>query len=270
MWTDIIDLRAFYAGALGKLVHRLVAGRLRQIWPKLAGMRVLGVGFAAPYLELFQGDAERVLAAMPAGQGCMHWPAGAPNLAVLTGEEALPFPDRSIDRLLLVHCLEGSAHLRPFMRECWRVLADGGRLTVVVANRRGLWARAEHAPFAQGQPYSMGQLTRLLRDNLFVPLQSTTALFVPPVGSWLFRAWATTWENLGAKLFPTFAGVVIVEAEKQIYAAPFDALPARAAAKVMARPAGNGVASRLGSGAGEDEQSLFAEEVGARTGGGEA
>lgn len=266
MWTDIVDLRAFYGGALGRLVNRLVAQRLRQIWPHLAGMRVLGLGFTAPYLELFQGDAERVLAAMPAGQGCMHWPAGAPSLAVLTGEEALPFPDRSIDRLLLVHCLEGCAHVRPFMRECWRVLADGGRLTVVVANRRGLWARAEHSPFAQGQPYSMGQITRLLRDNLFVPLQATTALFVPPVGSWLFRAWANTWENLGAKFFPTFAGVVIVEAEKQIYAAPFDALPARARAEVMARPAGNGIASR----AGEDEQGLFAEKIGAPAGGGEA
>ncbi len=266
MWSDIVDLRAFYGGALGKLAHRLLAQRLRQIWPRLVGMRVLGVGYTAPFLELYKDEAERVMAAMPAGQGCMHWPAGAPGLAVLSDEQALPFPDRSIDRLLLVHCLEGAAHVRPFMRECWRVLADGGRLTVVVANRRGLWARAEHAPFAQGQPYSMGQLSRLLRDNLFVPLQSATALFVPPVGSWVFRAWANTWENLGTRFFPTFAGVVMVEAEKQIYAAPFDALPAHATVKAVARPAGNGIASR----AGEDEQRLFTEQVGPTAGGREA
>ena len=228
MWTDIIDLRAFYAGPLGRLVRRLISRRLREFWPSLGGMRVLGVGFATPFLGLFRGEAERVLAAMPAAQGGMHWPNGEPNLAVLTDEQALPFPDRSVDRMLLVHCLEGSAQLRPFMRECWRVLADGGRLIVVVTNRRGLWAMAESVPFAQGRPYSMGQITRLLRDNLFVPLQTTTALFLPPVWWRLFGAWSATLEELGARWFPTFAGVLVVEAEKQIYAAPFDAVPARA------------------------------------------
>lgn len=247
MWTDIVDLRDFYGRPLGRLVRRLIARRIREIWPALSGRRILGLGFATPYLGLFQTEAERVLAAMPAGQGVMRWPAGGANLALLADEEALPFPDRSIDRLLLVHCLEGSAHLRPFMRECWRVLADGGRLMIVVTNRRGLWSRAEAAPFGQGSPYSMGQVTRMLRDNLFVPLQSTTALFVPPVWWRLFAAWATALENLGARWFPTFAGIVIVEAEKQIYAAPFDGLPARAqaaaqAAKVLVKPAGSGVA----------------------------
>lgn len=240
MWTDIADLRAFYATPLGRLTRRLLVRRLRQLWPSLAGMRVLGVGFAAPFLGVFQGEAERVLAAMPAG---MHWPDGEPNLAVLTEEHALPFPDRSMDRLLLVHCLEGSAQLRPFMRECWRVMADGGRLTVIVTNRRGLWSRAESAPFAQGRPYSMGQITRLLRDNMFVPRRATTALFLPPVWWRPFRAWATTLEDAGTRWFPTFAGACIVEAEKQIYAAPFDAVPARAAAKAMVKTAGNGVTS---------------------------
>ena len=244
MWSDIVDLRAFYAAPLGRMAHRLIARRLRRIWPALGGRRVLGIGFAAPFLGLFQGEAERVLAAMPAGQGVMHWPDAAPNLAVLTDEQALPFADRSVDCLLLIHCLEGSAHVRPFMRECWRVLADGGRLIVVVTNRRGLWARAESAPFAQGRPYSMGQITRLLRDNLFVPLQSTTALFVPPVWWRLFGAWAATFEDLGARWFPTFAGVVMVEAEKQIYAVPFSGVPAAARAKAMVKAAGNGLTSR--------------------------
>jgi len=254
VWTDIVDLRAFYTSPLGRLARRLIARRLRQVWPSLTGMRVLGVGFAAPFLGLFQGEAERVLAAMPAGQGGMHWPNGEPNLAVLTEEQTLPFADRSIDRLLLVHCLEGSAQLRPLMRECWRVLADGGRLTVVVTNRRGLWARAENVPFAQGRPYSMGQIGRLLRDNLFVPLQTTTALFVPPVWWRMFRPWAVTLEDLGARWFPTFAGALIVEAEKQIYAAPFDAVPARA--KAVVAPAGRSVtpmASREALSAREDK-----------------
>ncbi|TAK99542.1 MAG: methyltransferase domain-containing protein [Rhodospirillaceae bacterium] len=239
MWSDIIDLRDFYDTPLGRLVRRLIARCLSLIWPNLTGMRVLGVGFATPYLDGLRDRAERVLAAMPAGQGAVHWPADARALVALADESALPFPDRSVDRLLLVHCLEGTAEVRLLLRECWRVLADGGRLLVVVTNRRGLWARAEQAPFALGRPFSMGQLTRLLRESLFVPTQSTTALFVPPVWWRLFGSWATTLEDLGARWFPTFAGVVVIEAEKQIYAAPFDALPSRArrALTARARPA---------------------------------
>ena len=228
MWSDIIDLRDFYDTALGRLVRRLIFRRLREIWPDLTGKRLLGVGFATPYLDGFRDRAERVLAAMPAGQGVVHWPVETQALVALADEDALPFPDRSVDRLLLVHCLEGTAEVRALLRECWRVLADGGRLLVVVANRRGFWARAESSPFAHGRPYSMGQITRLLRDNLFVPLQTATTLFVPPVWWRLFGSWAITLEDLGARWFPTFAGVVVIEAEKQIYAAPFDAVPARA------------------------------------------
>jgi len=250
VWTDIIDLRTFYAGPLGRLARRLIARRLRHIWPNVAGLRLLGVGFTTPFLGLFQEEAERVLAVMPAGQGAMRWPQDAPNLVMLAEEHSLPLPDRSIDRLLLVHCLEGSPPLRPFMRECWRVLADGGRLTVVVANRNGLWARVESQPFAQGLPYSKGQITRLLRDNLFVPLQTHGVLFLPPVWWRLFGAWAATLESLGTRWFPTFAGLWMVEAEKQIYAAPFDGLPARGLrASAVVKATGNGVTSGIASGA---------------------
>ena len=243
MWDDIVDLRDFYVTPRGRLVRHLIARRLREIWPDLTAKRLLGVGFAVPYLSRFQKEAERVLAVMPAGQGVMHWPEDAPSRVVLADEDALPFPDRSMDRLLLVHCLEGSDQLRPFLRECWRVLADGGRLVVVVANRRGFWARAESSPFAHGRPYSMGQITRLLRDNLFVPLQTSTALFVPPV-LWRFFGAGSALENVGARWFPTFAGALVVEVEKQIYAAPFAGAPAvRAKAKVIAQPAGSGLRS---------------------------
>jgi SAM-dependent methyltransferase len=194
---------------------------------------VVGIGYAVPYLEGFQDDAERVLAVMPAGQGVVHWPANAPGLVALADENSLPLPDRSVDRLLLAHCLEGTAEVRLLLRECWRVLADGGRLMVVVTNRRGLWARAEHVPFALGRPFSTGQLTRLLRDSMFAPTQSAAALFVPPVWWRLFRSWAAPLEDIGARWFPTFGGVVVMEAEKQIYAAP--AVPVNAR-RVMARP----------------------------------
>lgn len=230
MSIDIIDLRAFYARPLGRLVRQFVGQRLQALWSahagQMRGRRLLGLGFATPFLGAFEADAERVVAAMPAGQGVTRWPEAAPGRVVLTDEQALPFPDRTFDRILLVHCIEAAPALRPLMRECWRVLADGGRLMVVVPNRRSLWSRIEASPFAQGQPYSMGQITRVLRDNMFVPCETATALFVPPVGWRLFAGFAVTLENLGVRWFPTFGGALVVEAEKQLYATPFTRAPA--------------------------------------------
>ena len=220
MWTDVVDLRDFYATSLGGVARRMIARRIRQLWPDLHGLNVLGLGYVTPFLGVFRGEAERVIAIMPAAQGVIHWPPDEPGLTTLGDHTDLPLPDNSIDRALIVHALECAERTRPMMREIWRVLADGGRLLVVVPNRRGLWARFERTPFGHGRPYSPGQLSRSLRDAVFTPYQSSTALYVPPVRSRMILSSAAAWEELGQRCFTTFAGVVMVEATKQIYAAP--------------------------------------------------
>jgi SAM-dependent methyltransferase len=137
----------------------------------------------------------------------------------------------SMDRVILVHALEHAEPLRPFLREIWRVLAGGGRLIVIVPNRRGIWARFERTPFGLGQPYSAGQLSRLLRDNLFTPLATRTALFVPPFGGRLFLSSAMAWERIGERWFDRVAGVVMIEASKQLYAPTAVRVPSKAEAR---------------------------------------
>jgi len=227
MWVDVIELRDFYSTPLGRLARRAVRRQLRALWPDVSGQRVVGVGFATPYLGQFREEADRVVTIMPPAQGVMHWPAGEPGAVALAEDVAMPFSDRSMDCILLVHALESSAYFRDLLRECWRVLADGGRLIIVVPNRRGLWSRIERTPFAQGRPYSMGQLDRLLRDVLFAPAVKTTALFFPPMWWPRFMSWTLGVERIGRRFFPTIAGVNIVEATKQIYAAPPAAVSAR-------------------------------------------
>ncbi len=205
----------------------MVRGKLRQMWPDTSGLRVLGLGFATPYLSMFRGEAERVLAAMPAGQGVMHWPLRERSLTMLVDETELPLPDLSMDRVLIVHALECSEQVRPLLREAWRVLADSGRLIIVVPNRRGLWARFESTPLGTGRPYSKGQLSRLLRDNMFMPLETTRALFVPPIDLGILQGAAGAWEKVGGKFFPAAAGVNITEAVKQMYAQTIVAEPKR-------------------------------------------
>jgi hypothetical protein len=99
-------------------------------------------------------------------------------------------------------------------------MAGGGRLLIVVPNRRGIWARLDRTPFGSGRPYTMSQLSQLLRDELFNPIGSDTALFIPPLRKRIILRSAPAWERVGKRWFPTFAGVVLIEATKQIYAKP--------------------------------------------------
>jgi len=218
MWMDAIDLREFYASPTGQVAQRILRKNLREMWPDVAGLDMLGIGYTTPYLGLFRPEAARTVAAMPARQGVLHWPPGEPGLTALVDEGQLPFPDLSMDRVLLVHSVECSEQLRYMLREAWRVMSDSGRLIIIAPNRRGLWSRMERSPFAHGQPYSPSQLSRLLRDNMFTPVQSRIALYMPPSRARLMLSAAPAWEQVGHRLFPGFGGVVMVEAAKEIYA----------------------------------------------------
>lgn len=219
MGPDVTDLRDFYQARLGRVARYLVRKKVRQVWPDVKGLDLLGVGYATPYLKQFIGEAARVIALMPSTQGVHRWPMLGPNLVALGDDREIPLGDDCVSRILLIHGLENTETVAPFLREIWRILAPGGRLLVVVPNRRGIWARSDKTPFGSGYPYSRRQLYRLLRDNMFQPTQRGTALFVPPVKLRLLLRTAPVWENIGQNWAQAVAGVHLVESEKQIYAA---------------------------------------------------
>src|SRR5271155_518501 len=220
---DVVDLRNFYGQRLGVVARRFIARGIRSRWNDTRALRVLGVGYATPYLGLFREEAERCLALMPAPQGVVRWPSTRPGLAALVQEDELPLTDSAVDRILLVHALEMSSEPAELLREAWRVLAAGGRLLAVVPNRRGIWARTDTTPFGHGRPYSRSQITQLLRDTWFTPTGWGEALYVPPIARGWFLRSAVAWERTGATLSAPVAGVHIVEATKQGYRA----IPAR-------------------------------------------
>ena len=228
MPSDVVDLRDFDRSALGQVARRAIRRAIQRIWPDLRGMRLLGLGYATPFLPALAADTERTVALMPAALGVLGWPPQGRNLVVLADEGELPFADYSIDRVLLIHGLETADETRALLKEVWRILAGGGRVLIVAPNRRGIWARLDHTPFGSGRPYTMPQLSRLLREEQFTPTGSDTALFVPPFTRRMMLRSAAAWERIGHRAFPTVAGVLLVEAAKQIYAKPAAArLPRR-------------------------------------------
>lgn len=219
MYRSIYDLRSFYNSRMGRVVRRILQQRLSESWPETHGLRIMGAGYATPYLRAFQSGAECLFAAMPAGQGAHIWPTEGPSCVVLCESAELPFETNSIDRVILIHELEFCEFLQPALKEIWRVLKSTGRLIVVVPNRNGLWAWAEWSPFGRGTPYSAAQIEFYLRDNLFVHERTEGALFIPPLRNRLMEKFAGLFESIGRKC-PLMPGVYIVEASKQIYATP--------------------------------------------------
>ena len=96
---DVVDLRNFYAQRLGVVARRFVGRGIRTRWGDTSGQRVLGIGYATPYLGLFREEAERCLALMPAPQGVVRWPSSKPALAALVEEDDLPLTDSAVDRI---------------------------------------------------------------------------------------------------------------------------------------------------------------------------
>jgi len=221
MPQDVRDLAAFYESPLGQLAHRAIAREIHAMWPDLRNYRVLGYGFAIPYLQGFS-RTERTIAAMPAPQGVIAWPDDK-NAALLCEEDALPFPDLFFDRILIVHGLEASESLRALLRQLWRVLAPEGRILLIAPNRASLWAQVQKSPFGHGRPFSRLELESLLKDAVFEPGRWRRALYAPPFET--VTGSGAGWEKVGSRFFSGIGGVHVVEAAKSLYAAAIPKLP---------------------------------------------
>ena len=220
--------------------------KVAEAWDGAKTLDVMGVGYAAPYLERFSDDARRTVAAMPQGQGALAWGPGGRSQTCLTSEANLPFPNALFDRLLLIHALEESDDPEGLMIEARRVLAPSGRLIVVAASRRGLWSRAENTPFGYGRPFSRGQLEAVVNIAGLEPTAWSRALYAPPYA--LFAPYAELFEQVGSRLFAPFSGVIMMEAVKQTFAVKAKGARAPAFARPVYSPSPVGASFKPWSG----------------------
>lgn len=218
MHPDVRRLIAFYKSPLGRIARQLVREQIRELAGEVREARILGLGFATPYLRYTLDAAERVIAVMPAMQGASPWPRETASRTVLADPLELPLTDSAVDIVIAVHLLE-HVDAAEQMRELWRVCTGGARLIVVVPRRRGLWAQRDNTPFGSGNPFSRSQLDQLLREHSFTPEAWRDALFVPPVNASPVLKSAPLFERGGRLLGSTLAGVMCVRARKELFPA---------------------------------------------------
>ena len=211
-------LEQFYASPLGGAARDMAARRLSSLWPDLAGSNVLGYGYAWPYLAPYEAETNRLVLAMPEGQGAIAHEGKRGIATVLTQGRALPFSDSKFDRILAIHAIEEAETTAATLAELYRVLAPEGRIVIICANRSGMWARAESLPFGAGRPYSRRQLKAALRSAKFTPTVGSNALYIPPVRFFAKPSVMRGAERFGETVWPRFSGLVLVEAIKRLYA----------------------------------------------------
>lgn len=220
MYCPVTRLMDFYSSEIGALVQEILQKEICNIWPDVRDYRVMGCGYAVPYLDEFaKQNPERVIAMMPKAQGGRYWPHTKKNLSFFCEEENIPIESSSIDRVLLVHYMEGCSDLNSDIREIWRVLKANGRVIVIVPNRLGAWTHAEWSPFGTGRPFTTNQLNDLFCSNVFEHCSYKGALFVPPItkSKFLMR-FAHLIERMGGAVLPFAAGVHIIELNKRVFA----------------------------------------------------
>jgi SAM-dependent methyltransferase len=218
MAYDVVNFCEFYSTPLGQAAGHQIQSCINEMWPDLSSQVILGLGYALPYLDFYLKPSESVISLMPAQRGVMLWPESGPSRIALIEEGCLPLPDQSVDRILMIHNLEHTEQPRQLLREAWRVLSGQGRLLIVAPNRRSIWAHKDSTPFGHGQPYTMTQLTTLLKTNLFTPIATKRALYMIPSQSRLIMACAPFLDKIGQQILQKFSGIVCVEAIKQVYA----------------------------------------------------
>ena len=201
------EVRDFYAHRDGQRAARIMARAIAPLIRRTPTHRLLGLGPVAPVLRGFDHDSiERLAIADPFGLG--PFPHNESNMVARVDARHLPFADALFDQVLLLHLLELDARPERILRQIWRVLAPGGDMVLLVANRAGLWTHFENTPFGHGSPFGRNQLSRLLQQSMFEVLHWQQILVAPPMRilRWLDRPLTS--------ILPRLGGVHVVRARK--------------------------------------------------------
>ena len=207
MHLQLEDVRAFYSHQDGQRAARVIARTIAPLIRRTANHRLLGLGPVAPILQGFDHSQIAHLAiADPFGLG--PFPSRDHNLVSQVDARHLPFAEALFDQALVLHLLELDARPERLLREIWRVLAPGGDMVLIVANRAGLWTHFEATPFGHGSPFGRNQLGRLLHNAMFEVLDWQQILVAPPMRGlrWL--------DTPLTRLLPRLGGVHVVRARK--------------------------------------------------------
>lgn len=222
MRQNVNQLADFYQSPLGASVIRIMRSNLGNLWADIGTQSqkpsLLGFGYSAPFLEPYHEIFRPVVTAIASELCPDTTPLQGVPMPVCIDDRAFPFPDASFEVIFVIHALEESTDILALLKELWRITSPEGQIVIAVANRVGLWTRAERTPFGAGRPFSRAQLRHVLELAGFIPVMWSNALFMPFKSSFLTEKYAHRFEQVGRLICPNFSGLILVQAYKRLYA----------------------------------------------------
>ena len=222
----VTDLFGYHALQLGlPQLEGLRANRMPHRWLALDGM-------GEPHM-VAGSNIGHARSRMPNAQHMPHMPhmpTTQSGLALRCDFDALPFPNQSLDLVVLPHALELARDPHDTLREVERVLMPEGRVLILGLNPASLWGlrqRVGHLRQRLGLPGQLflpdaGEFIGYWRVRDWLRLlgfeveRARFGCWRPPVaaGRWLDRL---TWmDPLGARVLPVLGAVYAVEAVKRV------------------------------------------------------
>lgn len=226
----------FYKTASGKYLSNEIENLLIRGWAEaeLARCHILCLGFPPPGLKVVTPKAASFALFTPAFLGPKKMVQKGLNISALGDEAHLPFHSGSYDLAFIFHALEYIEDPVSFLEEVWKVLSPGGRVLVMVPNRKGAW-RKSGVPYSKAtRGFLFREIKTLLSDKGFTITGNFGASYGLPVdffGTVLFSGLLKTLSGGGSVGFP---GFLIFEAEKRTGTSPCP--PARVFRTSPAKP----------------------------------
>ncbi|MFV9875495.1 MAG: methyltransferase domain-containing protein [Rickettsiales endosymbiont of Dermacentor nuttalli] len=219
----ILRLNNFYAGDKGQKTYKCINNAISTFWHNIKNEKILGIGYTSIYIQNFLNNY--LISANPfypytdsniLGEYIRNNNTNIMDCAIQ--EDALPFSNNAINRIMLIHCIEYSSNIHQLMKEVWRILIPGGKLLIVVPNKFSILSYVETDFFKRCNSFSIGQLYNLLYEHMFVPISTSSALFgVSNLYSTLLP-FHSILEHTGQKSLLPFGGLLLIESTKLMYA----------------------------------------------------
>lgn len=144
MQPEIIDLDTWWDTPPGQRLRAWEQAHFDEAVVDLFGFNALQLG--VPELDALRANRmpHRWLSITQAENDLRPEPARHRGCVLVTDPAALPFPDDSLDLLVLPHTLELSADPHTALREVGRVLRPEGRVVLSGFNPASLWGVRQH------------------------------------------------------------------------------------------------------------------------------
>ena len=234
-------LNAFYQASTGKYLSNEIENCLTSSWPReeLKECHLLCVGFPPPGImeTCLQGKSFALLS--PSFLGSKKIVRKGRNMSAVGDETHLPFREGSYDRILVFHALEYTQDTVSFIEGLWKVLSPGGRIFLMVPNKKGAWKKSGLPYPDLAKSFLFREVRSFLEKNGFTLINNYGIWYGLPVDFFGTILFSGLLKRLSGGSSVGFPGFLIFEAEKKIIS-PI-CKPTRTFKKVPANPAVSGI-----------------------------